>query len=232
MGEDERHAPEGRGVAVSSATRLQFFYDFTSPYTYLASTQIDALGARHGIVVEWEPALLGGIMKATGNTPPAALPPRAAFMLADVVRWATIYGVPFRFSEHFPHASMPALRAAIAVRKNAPESFAKYNTLMFRATWAEGKNIADKGVLAEVATAAGVSSDLVLGANDDPACKAELKASTERAVALGAFGLPFVVLDQDGAIETYFGNDRLPMLDERLRRGKPWPLPPGVEVKL
>jgi 2-hydroxychromene-2-carboxylate isomerase len=211
-----------------SATRLVFFYDYVSPYTYLASTQIDALGEKHGLRVDWEPALLGGVMKATGNQPPAMLPARATYMGEDLVRWAEDYGVPFRFTPFFPLQTMAALRAAIAVRARDLSHFATWNTRVFRAAWVEGLDVGNKEVLADIAREIGVDPAIVTGANDDAAVKERLKAQTEHVVSLGAFGFPWIVVEQtadDGAktSESYFGNDRLAMVDARLRRGRPWP---------
>src|SRR5205814_759991 len=95
---------------------IRFFYDFISPFTYLASTQIDAFEKRTGARVEWVPAFLSGIMKETGNQPPATVPRRGEYLSKDLVRWAGFYGVPFRWSSHFPINPLPALRAACAVR--------------------------------------------------------------------------------------------------------------------
>ena len=99
---------------------IRFYFDFTSPYTYLASTQVEGLAARTGATIEWLPALLGGIMKATGNQAPALLPARAAYMMQDLPRWAEVYGVPFRWSPHFPLATMAALRTALYLEAEAP----------------------------------------------------------------------------------------------------------------
>ena len=203
--------------------RISFFYDFTSPYTYLAATQIDSVVAKHGLTVAWEPALLGGIMKAVGNTPPALLPARGDYMLQDLSRWAALYRVPFVFSPHFPLNSMGALRGAIGVRDRAPQRLGKYNELMFRAAWVEGRDIAQKDVLQSIAEQAEIAPEIVLSANDSVDVKEQLKAQTQRAIALGAFGMPWIVVEEGDAREGYFGNDRLALLDERLARKAPWP---------
>lgn len=205
-----------------STPTVSFWFDYLSPYTFLASTQIDRVCAAHGVVARWEPALLGGIMKASGNQPPALLVPRAEYMGPDLARWAEHYGVAFRFSPHFPFSPVAALRAALAIRASAPDRAAAWDARAFRAAWQEGSDLADKGVLAALARDVQVDEALVLAANDDPVRKEQLKAQTERVVGLGAFGLPWVVVEQDGARETYFGNDRLPLLDARLARARPW----------
>lgn len=214
-----------------TAMRISFFFDYVSPYTHLASTQIDAIGARHGVGVSWEPALLGGIMKATGNQPPAMLPARALYMRDDLARLAEHYGVPFRFTPHFPLQSMAALRATIALRARDAKTFAKWNERVFRAAWVDGLDIGNKEVLGDLARDVGVDASVVLAANDDASVKAELKAQTERVVSFGAFGMPWIVVEQDDSRESYFGNDRLMVLEDRLRRGRPWTKGEG-EVRL
>jgi 2-hydroxychromene-2-carboxylate isomerase len=206
-----------------SKPRLSFFYDFVSPYTYFSATQIDALAAKHDVEVSWEPALLGGIMKATGNTPPAALPARASYMMQDLVRWAEFYGVPFTFTPFFPLVTMAAMRAALGVRMRAKDGFAAFNQAVFRAAWVEQRNVASKDVLADIAKTIGIAPEIVLAADDAPNIKDLLKEQTQRAVSLGAFGMPYVVVEQGDSREGYFGNDRLPLVEARLVRGSPWP---------
>lgn len=217
----------------STRTRISFFYDYVSPYTYLASTQIDALGARHGVEVTWEPALLGGVMKATGNQPPAMLPARATYMGDDLARWAEHYGVPFRFTPFFPLQTIAALRAAIAIRARDVADFARWNKRAFEAAWVEGLDLGSKEVLARLATEIGIDPALVVAANDDAAVKARLKAQTESVVGLGAFGFPWIVVEQEldgggSARESYFGNDRLALVEARLLRDHPWPRSAGA----
>ena len=206
-----------------SKPRVSFFYDFVSPYTYLASTQIEALGKKHDVEVSWEPALLGGIMKATGNTPPAMLAARADYMMKDLYRWSAHYGVPFEFSPHFPLNTMAAMRAALGVRLRAKDGFSAFNAHVFRAAWVEGKDVSSKDVLGDIATKCGIAPEIVLAANDAPNLKVLLKEQTERAVSLGAFGMPYVVIEDGDSREGYFGNDRLPLVEARLVRGSPWP---------
>src|SRR5207249_3532574 len=121
-----------------------------------------------------------------------------------------------------PLQTMAALRAAIAVRARDLGHFAEWNRRAFRAAWVEGLDLGNKDVLAQLAREIGIDPALAVGANDDAAVKERLKAQTEHLVSLGAFGMPWIVVD-DGASEWYFGNDRLPLLEARLRRGRPWP---------
>ena len=202
---------------------VRFYFDFTSPYTYLASTQVNALAARTGAVFDWIPALLGGVMKATGNQAPALLPARAAYMAQDLPRWAELYGVPFLWSPHFPLATITALRVALFLKESVPAAFAPFVRAAFRAAWGEGKNLGDRALVSELAREAGADAAAALAAADDPRWKDALKRTTEAAVASGVFGMPAFVLGEGSEAELYFGNDRLVLLEERLRRGRPFP---------
>lgn len=195
--------------------RVRFFYDFTSPYSYLASQRMDDLAARTGAEIEWIPAFLAAIMKTTGNTPPATLPARGVYMLRDVERWAAFYGVPFRLSPHFPLNSLSALRAAVAIAAERPDHYRAFIDRTFRAAWAEGVDLANRAEVLKLA--AEEDRALVEASLDAQPVKDRLKANTEAALAAGAFGLPAFVVGDD---ELFFGNDRIELLAWRLQRGR------------
>src|SRR3989338_4416172 len=92
---------------------VEFFYDFASPYTYLASTQIEEICKHHGAKLQWRPFLLGAVFKASGNVVPAQIAPKAQYMLRDLHDWAEYFGVPFKFSSTFPPNSLKSMRAAL-----------------------------------------------------------------------------------------------------------------------
>ena len=193
--------------------RVRFYYDFTSPYTYLASTRVDALAARTGAEITWIPVLLGGILKATGNQPPAMLPARALYMPRDLERWAAFYGVPYRMSPHFPLNPLPALRAACALSAQRPEAYRPFVAACFRAGWVDGLDLGDPAVWTTLAGE--THRAFVTEAAAAPEWKDALKKNTEAAVTAGAFGAPAFVIGKD---ELYFGNDRLELLEWRLMR--------------
>ena len=191
--------------------QLEFFFDYVSPFSYLANSQLPALARRTGAELVYRPFFLGGVMQATGNQPPATLPARAKYMPADISRWLRRYGLPFRFNPNFPMNTLHAMRAALAAQEQG--SFAVYHEALFRAAWAEPANLADAAVLRDVIGKAGLDAERIVARSNTDEIKERLKADTAEAVERGAFGAPtFFVGD-----EMFFGNDRLDFVEEALR---------------
>jgi len=190
---------------------IEFFWDAASPYTYLASTQIEALAQRAGVAVVWKPFLLGKVFEATGNKMPAAIPAKGKHLFQDVQRWAQHYGVPVGFPKVFPVNSVAALRCAIAAA--AQGKGAGYAKAVMKAYWADGQDISLPAALAAAAAAVGLDGAALLAQTQDPAVKDALRANTEEAVRRGAFGAPTFFVGDD----MFWGNDRLVLLEEFLR---------------
>lgn len=192
---------------------VELFYDIGSSYSYLASTQIDAVAARQGATVRWRPFLLGGVFKATGNEMPARVPNKARWMLGDNMRWAKKYGVPFAIPSIFPIMTISTQRALVATdRLFGEDAQKKLAHALFRGYWAEGKDVSDKATIAEIARSAGLDADAILAGLDAQETKDMLRASTEEAVARGAFGAPAMFFEG----ELFWGNDRLGLLEDAL----------------
>ncbi|MGH2901401.1 MAG: 2-hydroxychromene-2-carboxylate isomerase [Solirubrobacteraceae bacterium] len=191
--------------------RVELFYDYVSPFSYLANSQIPGLAKRTGAEVVYRPFLLGGVMQATGNQPPATLPARGAYMPKDIARWVRRYGLPFRFNPSFPMNTLHAMRAALAAQELGV--FPAYHAALFRAAWEEPRNLADAAELRDVIAKAGLDAERILARAGADEIKARLKANTAEAAERGAFGAPtFFVGD-----EMFFGNDRLDFVEEALR---------------
>ena len=191
--------------------RLEFFFDYVSPYSYLASSQLPALGERTGAELVYRPFFLGGVMNETGNRPPATVPSKGAYMLTDLARWAARYGLPFQMNPHFPTNTLLALRGALVLL--AGEGFVPYHQAMFRAMWSEGANVGDPAVLGAIVAKLGLDPSAFLARASEPAQKEALKANTAEAVARGAFGAPTFFVGE----QMFFGNDRFAFIEEALR---------------
>ncbi len=200
------------------AETIEFLFDFGSPATYLAHTQMPRLATDTGAQVDYVPMLLGGVFKATGNSSPMAVPAKGRWMGRDLARWAGRYGVPFAFNPHFPVNTLTLMRGAVAVQARQPERFMPYVDAVFRAMWVEPVDLGDPAVLASTLRAAGFDPHELLAMVGDAEVKARLIANTEAAVARGVFGAPTFFVGS----EMFFGQDRLDFVREAaLHRGRP-----------
>ncbi len=192
--------------------RLEFFFDYGSPYSYLANTQLAGLIDRTGATVIYRPMLLGGVFKATGNRSPAAQPVEAkrAYGGVEMNRWVKHYGVPFQRNPFFPINTLQLMRTCVAAQHQ--DLFDPFHRTVYPAFWAEGLNMGDPEILAGVLDRARLDAKPLLEGASDPDVKAELRATTDEAVSRGAFGAPtFFVGD-----EMFFGADRLPFVESAL----------------
>lgn len=200
---------------------VEFFFDYTCPYAYLASTQIEALCARTGSALVWRPMLLGGLFRSVGTATNLAAtmhPAKARMLIADQRRWADLWGVALGVPRPGGYArSVDALRATLVVRE---EERAKVIHALYRAHWVDHRDIGDPAVLRAVLDEAGVDGAATLARVDD-AVKEQLRASTDEAASRGAFGAPATFVGD----ELYFGQDRLSMLEEALGGA---PVEPGA----
>jgi 2-hydroxychromene-2-carboxylate isomerase len=191
--------------------RLELFFDLSSPYSYLASTQVEAVAARAGAEVSWRPMVLGAVFKATSNVMPAAVHAKARWMGRDLSLWAEHYQVPFRFSSHFPVNAIKAMRLILV----EPARAGAVTHAAFRALWVDDQDVTAEPTLRAIASAGGVDPDRALAAIEQPAIKDALRANTDEAVARGAFGAPTILVGD----ELFWGNDRLQFVEAALRRG-------------
>ena len=200
-------------MAESNQTSVDFFFDVTSPYSYLASTQVPGLARRTGVTIEWRPFLLGGLFKAIDNTAPAFLAPRGRYLFRDLTRWAGRYGVPFNWPTRFPMNTVTCQRMLVAVRADqGNEACMRLAAAFFPGYWADDADLADAEVAKRLADEAGFDGAALLERTQDPAVKEALIAATAEAQERGAFGAPTFFFGD----EMYFGNDRLLFLEEAL----------------
>jgi len=196
-------------------TPIDFWFDFSSPYGYLASELVDPLAARHGREVRWRPLLLGVIFKETGGAPLTEVPMKGAYSKHDFARSARFHGVPFRMPSRFPIPAQTPSRIVLSLRARDPALAARVAKALYRAYFVDDRDISDPAVAAEVAGAAGADAAAARAAVDDPAVKEALKGEVAQAIAAGVFGSPFFVVDG----EPFWGVDRLPQVERWLAAG-------------
>ena len=195
---------------------LEFFFDFGSPTTYLAHTQLPQIAAATGATLVYRPMLLGGVFKATGNASPVSVPAKGRWMGQDIALWARRYRVPFAFNPHFPINTLTLMRGAAGLQLRQPEAFAAYADAVFQAMWVAPRNLGDSAeigtLLAGLPAALGLTAERFAALVADPEVKAALVANTEEAVARGVFGAPTCFV---GAA-MFFGQDRLDFVRQAL----------------
>jgi 2-hydroxychromene-2-carboxylate isomerase len=190
---------------------IEFWFDFGSPTTYLAHTQLPRLARETGAQLIYKPMLLGGVFKATGNASPVSVPAKGRWMNRDIARWAARYGVPFAFNPHFPINTLTLMRGAVGLQmRQSAEVFTRYIDAVFEAMWVQPRNLGDAGELAAVLTKAGLAGEAFAALTADSEVKAALVAQTEEAVARGVFGAPTCFVGD----EMFFGQDRLDFVRE------------------
>jgi 2-hydroxychromene-2-carboxylate isomerase len=182
---------------------LDFWFDFASPYGYLASTRIDDIAARHGRTVRWRPILLGAVFKVSGMKPVMDQPLRGEYLTHDVPRFARLLN------------GLAACRAFWWLEPSDPAKAHALAKAIYHAHWGEGRDVAAAEQVAEVAAPLGVpTADLIAGVQE-PLVKDRLRAETDEAIRRGVFGAPFIQIDG----ESFWGADRLDQIDQWLARG-------------
>jgi 2-hydroxychromene-2-carboxylate isomerase len=189
---------------------IEFFFDFGSPTTYLAHTQLPRIAREAGADLVYRPMLLGGVFKATGNASPVTVPAKGRWMGQDIARWARRWGVPFTFNPHFPINTLTLMRGAAGLQLRRPQEFARYVDAVFQAMWVAPRNLGDAPVLTAMLAEAGFDAEAFLALVADPDVKARLIANTDEAVERGAFGAPSCFVGD----ELFFGQDRLDFVRE------------------
>lgn len=197
------------------AGAIDFYFDFSSPYGYLAAEMIEDLGQRCGRQVNWHPMLLGVVFKTTGGQPLTLAPMKGPYSERDMRRSAAFYGVPFKMPTVFPIATQNPARAALWMQQNHPAHAKKFTLELFRAFFRGDRDISKPDVIGDIAAGLGYSAEEVIAATQSDAIKSQLKANVEAAIAKGVFGAPFFIVDE----EQFWGADRLPMLEQWLTQG-------------
>ncbi len=193
------------------ARQLDFYFDCSSPWTYLAFHAVQPLAAETGAEIAWKPILVGGVFNAVNQTVyDSRAKPNArkqAYMLKDLADWARLYGLAIVFPPKvFPVNSVKCMRGAFVALDEG--KLVPYATAAFETYWGRDLDIAREDVLAGIATTAGLERQRFFSAIETDACKARLRANTDELIARGGFGSPTIFVGE----QMFFGNDRLPLV--------------------
>lgn len=196
---------------------IDFYFDFSSPYGYFASTRIGPLAAKYGRTVKWHPVLLGAVFKATGGMPLTQAPLKGTYSLHDFGRTARFHDIPYKHPAMFPLPTQLAARAMLWLQQEAGEATAtEFAQAVFHAYFANGVNISEPEQIASIATGLGLDALALLEAANSAPVKERLKQEVETAMACGVFGSPLIMIDD----EPFWGFDRFDQIEATLKNGK------------
>lgn len=196
-------------------TPIDFYFDFSSPYGYLAAQKIDEMASLYGREVDWKPILLGVIFKTTGAQPLLEIPIKGAYARRDMERTARMMGVSFALPEVMPFPSVPAARAVYWAKDRHPDKAVALVKALYDEAFARGGDIRDAEAVIRVSGTVGIDTDDLAAALGEPAVKERLKTEIEAAMHAGVCGSPFFVVDG----EPFWGADRLDHVERWLATG-------------
>lgn len=191
--------------------QVTFYYDYGSPASYLAWTQLPALCEKYGARFDRRPILIGGLFKVTGNRSPVTIKAKGDWFFEDMARFADQYGVKFLKNPYFIINSLPLMRGAIWAE--AEGRLEDYDRVMFEACWAEGRNLNDPSVIMRTLREGGFDADAIAAAIQTDDIKQRLIQVTQDAADRGLFGVPTMFAGG----EMHFGQDRLDWIERTLK---------------
>ena len=198
--------------------RLEFFFDCSSPWTYLAFTRILPMAARTGAEIVWKPILVGGVFNAVNrdvyDRRANPDPRKAKYSAKDLQDWARLTGLKIIMPPPvFPVRATLAMRCALAAQEQG--KVVEFSRSCFQAYWSDSQDISLPDVVSAVAAAAGLDGAAILDRAQATEIKDLLRANTDALIARGGFGSPTMFV---GGTDMYFGNDRLELVEAALRR--------------
>ena len=200
---------------MTSAAPVDFYFEFSSPYGYIASQLAEDLEKRIGRPLRWRPFLLGPVFKLTGQAPLSEIPMKGAYSKRDFARSAGMHKVPYKQPAKFPIGTVAALRAFYWLDDRDPKRARELAKSLYRAYFVDGIDISSPQAVLDVARSIGVDAAELASGLEDPALKERAKKEVDAAIAAGVFGSPFFIADG----EPFWGVDRLPMMEQWLRDG-------------
>ena len=198
-----------------SGAPVDFYFEFSSPYGYIAANLVDDLAGRIGRDIRWRPFLLGPVFKATGSAPLVNIPMKGDYSRQDFGRSARYYGVPFTMPAKFPIGTVAAMRAFYWQETRDPAAAKRLAKALYKAYFADGTDIGEPTAVIEIAATLGIDRGALEAGMAEPALKEKAKSEVDAAMARGVFGSPFFIVDG----EPFWGCDRIPMLEEWVKRG-------------
>ncbi|WP_033067573.1 2-hydroxychromene-2-carboxylate isomerase [Thalassospira australica] len=197
-------------------SEVSFYFDFSSPYGYLAAEQMDAFEQRLGVSVIWRPFMIGAAFKQTGQSPLLDQPIRGPYFRHDMERCARLKNIAFRIPDNFPYAALVPTRAYYWLEENSPKLARLFAKDIYRGYFADGLDMSDPENVFAAATRHSIDVSEMRAAVESQKWKDHVRKVTEDAIAMGAFGSPFFFYED----EPFFGNDRMDQLEQWISLSK------------
>ncbi len=199
---------------------IEFFFDCSSPWTYLAFHNIQPLAEEFDAEITWLPFLVGGIFntvnKTMYETRANPVPAKQAYTAKDLQDWARVAGIKIKMPPTvFPVNAVKSMRGCCWVQTTDPDNLIPFATAVFESYWGDDQDISQDAVLTKICERVGIDPKEFFAGIAEQATKDQLKANTDEAIARGAFGSPTIYIDKT---DMYFGNDRLPLVFDALAR--------------
>ena len=196
--------------------RIEFYFDFSSPYGYLGSKLIGQIAEKHNRAVVWRPFLLGAIFKVTGGKPLVDQDLKGDYAKVDMPRTARFYGIPFKWNPIFPFASISAARAVYwREMTDGTDSAGRLAAAIYHACFGEPRDVTKVDVLCEIAAPLGIEARALADGIQDQAVKDRLRREVDEAVARKIFGSPYFLVDG----QPFWGTDRLAQMERWMETG-------------
>ena len=193
---------------------IDFYFDFSSPYGYFASTRIEELAANNGRLVNWHPVLLGVLFRTVGTAPLTTYPVKGDYAFHDFERTARFFGIPYNRPPRFPLATQVAARAMLWTAQAVGEARAiELAQAVYRAMFVDGVAIDETDEVLRIGAAIGLDRDALAAGQESEPVRQQLRAENEQALARGVFGSPLMIVDG----EPFWGFDRFDQLDAFLK---------------
>jgi 2-hydroxychromene-2-carboxylate isomerase len=191
---------------------LDFYFDFVSPYSYLAVTQLPSVLANIPVNINYKPVLLGALHQAQDMPSPAFIPNKAKWIHRDCHLWAKHYNVPLKWPKQFPFNTLFLLRVCLYLQKTCAEKIPLFVEQTFLAIWQDGLDVNDEQAVAQHLTDIGFDVADILQGCQQQEIKQALKQTVADAHELGLFGVPAFKVGED----VFFGQDRLMFVKQAL----------------
>lgn len=194
------------------AETIDFYFDFSSSYSYIGQHKLQTLVDEHGCAVHWRPVALGAIFKSLGSGPHSPETPKGAYVWKDVERSAAHADLPYHWPKPFPYNSLMAARIFYYLEEKNEAKAIEWARAVFDASFGQGRNCSEASELADVAKSIGLDADELLDAANRDDIKQKLKQATAEAMQKGVFGAPTFFIGSD----MYWGADRIDQMNRQL----------------